>query len=45
MLEDKPYVKLKECHYQKKNKQICGSTDLCNHKGWPTLCRKHCDQM
>lgn len=45
MLE-RPYKKLKSCHYKdRRMKRICGSKDLCKHPGWPTLCKKHCEMM
>lgn len=45
MESDKPYKKLTECHYKLGKGLICGSTDLCDHPGWPTLCKRHCKEM
>ena len=43
-IEDKQYKKLSSCHVVV-GKGICYSKDLCDHKGWPTLCKKHCDSF
>lgn len=39
--KDEQYKKLPQCEH-KVGKGICGSKDLCSHKGWPTLCKGHC---
>ena len=42
-VEGRPYKKLSKCHF-KVGQEICGSADLCDHKGWPTLCKDHCNK-
>ena len=45
-IDDRPYKKLKTCHYKsEKMKDYCHSKDLCTHPGWPTLCKKHCEVL
>lgn len=43
MIEEQ-YKKLSRCE-RKVGKEICGSKDLCSHKGWPTLCKLHCNEF